>query len=106
MKRLASHESLAYLGHLRNVLEQADIACTIKNEHLAGALGDLPVYSCMPELWVVRDEQVARAERLLAELATAQPAGPAWTCRGCGEVNESQFGVCWQCGRADESTAD
>jgi len=106
VKRLASHESLAYLGHLRNVLEQADIACLIKHEHLTGGLGDLPIFECLPELWVVRDEQAARAARLLAELETAQPAGPAWTCRDCGELNEAQFGVCWHCGSADEPAAD
>jgi hypothetical protein len=103
VKRLASHESLAYLGHLRNLLEQADIPCLIKNEQLSGGLGELPFLDCLPELWVVRDEQVARAERLLAELATAEPTGPSWTCRACGEINESQFGVCWHCGRADDS---
>ena len=101
MKRLASHESLAYLGHLRNVLEQADIACLIKNEQLSGGLGEIPFLECLPELWVLRDEQVERALQLLAELQSAAADGPAWMCAHCGERNESQFGVCWRCGSAD-----
>jgi hypothetical protein len=106
VKRVASHESLAYLGHLRNVLEQADIACLIKNEQLSGGLGEIPFLECLPELWIVRDEQVPRAEQLLAELKNADTTGPAWTCTACGELNEPQFGVCWRCGSADGDEAE
>jgi hypothetical protein len=106
VKRLASHESLAYLGHLKNLLEQADIACLIKNEQLSGGLGEIPFLECLPELWVLRDEQAERAHKLLTELQTAVADGPAWTCGQCGERNESQFGVCWQCGAADVNDAE
>ena len=38
----------------------------------------------------------------LVDLETErQPAGPAppgWTCPSCQEVNEGQFGQCWNCG--------
>ncbi len=106
MKRVASHESLAYLGHLKNMLEQADIACLIKNEQLSGGLGEIPFLECLPELWILKDEQAARAARLLAELERVDSSGPAWTCSACGERNEPQFGACWQCGRADETATE
>ena len=32
MKRLTSNESIAYLGHLKNLLEQSGVGCFIKNE--------------------------------------------------------------------------
>jgi hypothetical protein len=102
VKRLASHESLAYLGHLRNVLEQSGIGCLIKNEQLSGGLGEIPFLECMPELWVVRDEQLAEAQTLLADLETGAAAGPAWRCPACGESNEGQYAACWRCGRPDE----
>ena len=35
MKRVASAESLALVGHYRNALEQDGIACIVKNELLA-----------------------------------------------------------------------
>jgi len=102
LKRLASHESLAFLGHLRNLLEQSGIDCMIKNEQLSGGLGEIPFLECLPELWVLRDEQLLRAQALLAELEHVPADLPAWQCPACGERNEGQFSACWQCGRADE----
>ena len=41
----------------------------------------------------------AEAKRLVDEaLAPAGPAQPGWTCPSCKEVNEGQFGQCWNCG--------
>lgn len=101
MKRLASHESLAHLGHLKNVLEQSGIRCLIKNEQLSGALGEIPFLECLPELWVVRDEDADRAEALLDSLAQT-PQAASWRCTACGEPNEGQFAICWNCGAPDE----
>jgi hypothetical protein len=101
VRRLASHESLAHLGHLKNVLEQSGIACLIKNEQLSGALGEIPFLECLPELWVLRDADLAEAEALIASLART-PLGAAWTCAACGESNEGQFAICWNCGAPDE----
>lgn len=101
MKRVASHESLAFLGHLRNVLEQSGIECLIKNEQLSGGLGEIPFLECLPELWVVRDEQLGAARSVLADLQRPVTA-PDWRCPACGESNEGQFAVCWNCSRPDE----
>jgi hypothetical protein len=100
MKRIATADSLAEIGHLRNVLEQNGIPCIIKNEQLSGALGEVPFLECLPELWVVRDAEVERAERLLAELRRDVQTGDPWRCAECGEENEGQFAVCWNCGNA------
>ena len=40
MDRVFSHESLAQVTHFRNLLEQAGVACTIKNDKLLGGLGE------------------------------------------------------------------
>ncbi len=102
MKRLTSSESIAYLGHLKNLLEQSGVGCIIKNEQLSGGLGEIPFLECLPELWVVRDDQLAEAETLLEEFQRASPSAPAWRCSACGETNEGQFAACWNCGRADD----
>jgi hypothetical protein len=103
VKRVLTAESLAEIGHLKNLLEQAGIACLIKNEQLAGGLGDIPFLECQPELWVVFDEEEADAAALVREAqATSVSAGaPAWRCRQCGASNEAQFAACWQCGAGD-----
>ena len=103
MKRLISHESLAHVGHLRNLLEHSGIACVVRNEQLSGGLGEIPFLECLPELWVLRDEDLAKAQALIGDMDTADASRGPWRCRRCGESNEGQFAACWQCGAADES---
>ena len=66
MKRLITHESLAHIGHLKNLLEHSGIVCVIRNDQLSGGLGEIPFLECLPVLWVVRDQDLLRAEALLA----------------------------------------
>ena len=75
MKRLTAHESLAYIGHLKNVLEQSGVACIIRNAQLSGGLGEIPFLECLPELWVVEDSELARAKVLLEEIETLRLPG-------------------------------
>ena len=101
MKRLITHESLAHVGHLKNVLEQSGIACVIRNDQLSGGLGEIPFLDCLPELWVLRDQDLERAEALLAATQQTSEQRGDWRCGECNEINEGQFAVCWQCGAPD-----
>ncbi len=101
MKRVAVAETLAELGHYRDVLEQHGIACVLRNQHLSGALGELAVPWTRPELCVMRDEDEARAEQLIAELRAPADAAAPWRCRPCGTDNDGEFAACWKCGQAD-----
>ena len=58
MKRLITHESLAHIGHLKNLLEHSGIVCVIRNDQLSGGLGEIPFLECLPELWVVRAQDL------------------------------------------------
>ena len=103
MKRVCSSELLAEIGHYRNLLEQAGIACVVKHEQLCGGLGEIPFIDCLPELWVIRDEELPRATQLL-EAQRADPGfvAPPWNCRACGQPNEGHFALCWSCGASFE----
>jgi Putative prokaryotic signal transducing protein len=105
MTRVHRGGSLAEVGHLKSLLEEAGIRCMIKNELLSAALGEIPFLECLPELWVLADEQARHAEALIAEsmvTARAEPVGgPAWRCGICGASNEPQFAACWRCGACD-----
>lgn len=98
MKKVAVGESLAEIGYLRNMLEQQGIACLLKNEQLAGALGEIPFLECQPELWVLDDAQAEQARRFIHDHEQVDTPGDAWHCPSCGESNEGQFSLCWQCG--------
>lgn len=102
MKRITSSESLAKIGHYKNVLEQSGIRCLIKNEQLSGALGEVPFLECLPELWVLDESDLKRAEGLIAELDRDITGGKSWRCSNCDQDNESQFAACWNCGEASK----
>jgi hypothetical protein len=106
VKRVATSELLAEIGHFRNVLQQNGIACVVRNEQLSGALGEVPFLECLPELWILNEADLGRAERLLAELRAPAVAGEPWRCRHCGAENEGEFSACWSCERADTAEGD
>jgi hypothetical protein len=98
MKRVFRAASLLQVAHARNVLIAAGIDSELRNQYLAGALGDLPMLETWPQLWV-EDSLEPAALRALKTAATA-PAGATWICPDCGEVLEPQFTSCWRCGAA------
>ncbi len=96
MKRVYRAATLLQVAHARNVLLTAGIRCELRNQYLAGALGDLPMMETWPQL-LVEDADEQYALSVLARAARAT-TGPAWTCPVCGERLEPQFTSCWRCG--------
>jgi hypothetical protein len=86
------------VAHLRNVLEAEGIACVIRNDRLAGALGEIPFVECWPELWVVENLYAIKARAVIEAVRAATPVQSAdWTCERCGECLDAQFDACWRC---------
>ena len=101
-KRVYSHESLAMVGHMKNVLAHHGVDSEVRNQGLGSVVGEIPPVECWPTLWVSDPILVDRAEELVAaELADEGNSHPAWRCGTCGADNEGQYAACWQCGRAD-----
>ncbi|HUX73475.1 MAG TPA: DUF2007 domain-containing protein [Steroidobacteraceae bacterium] len=96
MKRVFRAATLLQVAHARNLLIAAGIECEIRNQFLAGAVGELPALETWPQLYVDEADEY-RALRALAQAAQAT-TGPPWTCEGCGEELEPQFSSCWRCG--------
>lgn len=97
MRKLYSAESIILIAHLRNVLEAAGIPASIRNDRLAGALGEIPFTECWPELWIRHTGDTLRAQAIIAEELNHPAARDSWTCPGCGEVLGGQFSDCWRC---------
>ncbi len=68
MTRLFTHPNPMLVGYLRGVLESEGIRCHVRNEYLAGALGELPPTAIWPELWLLDEADLARARRILHEV--------------------------------------
>ena len=90
------------VGHLEEVLRDHGVGCVVRNRYLSGGAGELPPTELWPELWV-EDADYARARDILRDvLPDGEPAAD-WSCPGCGERIEGQFGACWHCGTAAPS---
>ena len=96
MKRVFRAASLIQVAHARNVLLTAGIESELRNQYLAGALGDLPMMETWPQLFV-DDIDEKRALAAIAR-AAAVPVGAPWICGTCGESSDPQFTHCWRCG--------
>jgi hypothetical protein len=101
VKQVFRAASLLQVAHARNLLIAAGIDSELRNQYLAGALGDLPMLETWPQLWV-EDAFESAALHTLARAAAA-PSGTPWTCAQCGERLEPQFTACWRCGAANLS---
>ena len=99
MTRVYSAQNTLMVDHLRHVLDAEGIGCVVRNRFLSSALGRLPAAECWTELWILDDDQLARAQRIVERAfeqnETASPS--TWECPQCGERLEPQFEACWKC---------
>jgi Putative prokaryotic signal transducing protein len=93
LKRVFSSFNQTAVYHARNLLENEGIETLVRNAALSSAMGELPPAECQAELWVLDEQDAARAAAILQR----QISGPDWTC-ACGEQLGPQFTQCWRCG--------
>jgi len=98
MKKLTSAETIVTITHYQNLLAAEGIKTEVRNQHLGGVMGEVPVFETWPQLWV-NELDFDRATQLI-EAADAESHAEAWTCTHCGEKNEGQYGACWNCEKA------
>jgi len=96
VRRLRQAPNLAIAALWVDLLQEAGIAASVLRQFLGSAAGELPPDQCLPEIWVMHDEQLAQA-RLLIEQLLSLPQR-RWRC-ACGELVEGGFESCWNCGR-------
>ncbi|MFC4700329.1 DUF2007 domain-containing protein [Glaciecola siphonariae] len=103
MKRFYKDFDQFRVRQVYSLLSDAGIPCTIKNEFIQGASGEIPHHEALPEIWLLDAQWEAKANALLKEfeqdIAAEDVAKVDWTCSECAQVNEPQFRICWQCER-------
>lgn len=99
MIKVYSNPNPSLVHNMRNVLQLEGIETEIRNENLLTTAGGIPVHHAWPELWIVNEASYPQAMAIV-EKAIQEDEDPqrAWRCKSCGEENEGQFAVCWNCG--------
>ena len=97
MRDLITSIDSTRLGFFRSILEEAGIACFIRNE-TTSQLTNIFIGPLQPTLCLVEDADFERASALLRphqseEACTAEE----WLCPACKESNPASFEVCWKC---------
>ena len=96
MLRLTQAPNIAIAALWVDALRHAGIEASMQRYFLGAAAGELPPDQCLPEVWLIHDEQEAQARALLRDLHAPAAAALAVPC---GEMVEGGFEQCWNCGR-------
>lgn len=96
MRRIAQAPNIAIAALWVDTLREAGIAASVQRHFLSGIAGEVPPDQCLPEVWVLHDQQEAQARTLLTQLRNLPQR--RWRC-ACGELVEGGFESCWNCGR-------
>ncbi|HZP88401.1 MAG TPA: DUF2007 domain-containing protein [Burkholderiales bacterium] len=100
MKRLCRVPTLPDAHILRDVLAQSGIETLVFNEHAQSGAGQLPPTEACPELWLVREADLARAQALIDDFESAPQVTGTLRCASCDEDSPANFQLCWNCGAA------
>ncbi len=90
------------VGQMQSLLEAEGIQTYLKNQFGFGGTGELPFVETVPQLYVLHERDLQKAQQLLAD-ASAEPASAeTWTCPECGTEIEGNFSDCWNCAEGSE----
>jgi len=97
---------LVEVESLKEILEQAEIPCTVKNQQGSSLAGEVPFAEVFPELWVLNGENYPKAKELLENWQRAEPEEKTpWKCSVCGERQAGEFSACWKCGNEEHQSS-
>ena len=89
---------LSKVGQFRSVLEAEGIRTHLKNQFTSGVLGEIPFVEAIPQLWILEDDDLVKAKRLIQELLSSSESDESeWICPECDSVVDGVFTHCWKC---------
>lgn len=85
---------------IKQILDDANIPCVLKNDFAQGAIGESSPLDSAPEVWLIDESWRTKAQQLVDDFILQQASLPDeldWQCRQCHEENDANFGICWSC---------
>ncbi len=96
MQRVIHAPNIALATLWSDLLNQAGIEVSVQRYFASGIAGEIPPDQALPEIWVSDDDQLERAQAMLAQLTGL--AHRHWRCENCAETIDGPFEQCWNCG--------
>lgn len=97
MRDLITSIDSTRLGFFKSILDEAGIACFIRNETTA-QLTNIFIGPLQPTLCLVDEADFERASALLLpHQSAATGSTEEWLCPACKESNPASFELCWKC---------
>lgn len=97
MQKLYTTENKVMIYLLKSKLDENGIQSLIKNDQPPLA-GEIPPIIAWPELWLIDDEQLEQAKKIVQDELASAHHQEAWVCKNCGERSPGEFNICWKCG--------
>lgn len=97
MKRVYTASNLPDAHIVRDLLAHAGVPAHIFNANAMGALGDLPMSSAYPQVWITQLHQEQHARAVIAHYQRQETVTANKYCASCTEANPGEFDICWNC---------
>ncbi len=95
MKEVRTFKTITEAYFVAGLLDSQGIQCEVREGALEAAGKGEAGQPFFPSVWVLQDEELAEALKILDEHPRTREAG--WSCPKCGSENEAQFDACWSC---------
>ncbi len=98
MKDIFTDSDSARVGLYKSLLDEAGIACFVRNENFGPTSVPIPVF--YPTLCVLNDADYDRAVVILDDYQkNPGPRAAEWVCPHCRSTVPAGFDTCWNCER-------
>jgi len=97
MKHIYTHENIAVLHSVKNVLGLNDIESFVKNEHVVSMSARHGIENMFHQLWILNDADYNKASLIIENEIKNPTPKAAWICAKCNEENDGNFEICWRC---------
>jgi len=98
-KQLYAAANLQDAQMLMDLLAEAGVPVTLRNENLVGMVAFLPESATQPTIWLEEEKDWERGRAVVAVFEERRRADvdEEITCPVCGEANPINFELCWKC---------
>lgn len=97
MKKIYIANDLIEANIVLDLLENAYIPARLFNVYAQGGAGEIPFTQTYPEVWVLRDLDFERGQKLITAYEQTPVETATCICPNCHEENPYHFQLCWQC---------